>query len=109
MDFNVSVHDDSCHLRKFAGARAHESAAAAELAYPALHHPTDRLCRANCHPDVPANAALLQGVNTSICEQTFRVTNRYKFMVQHMYRWTSIVLLHELAEARNDSSKGTHA
>ena len=105
------IHDDACHLRRFADARAHESPAAWSLAYPQMNHIIDGMharghvdawCLANCHPKVPANAARLQGVNTSICEQTFRQTNRYKFMVQHMGRCTCTVFLHEVADARND-------
>ena len=110
-EFDICIHDDACHIRKFATARAAESAATQELAFPNMKYITDYMhsdghvdewCLQNCHPDVPVNKALLEGVNTSICEQTFRITNRFKFMVQHMHRWTAKKIVHEIAESRND-------
>ena len=104
------VHDSSCHMRKFADDRAEQSPAAAALAYPQIRYITDGFhsrghvdawCLANCAPSLPENSALLDGVNTSICEQTFRVTNRFRFMVQHMHQSACTELLNEIAEARN--------
>ena len=74
----VVVHDDACHLRKYADARRHTSDAAAALAFPRVQYVIDHMhfknhvdpwCRANCGPDVDANVALLQGINTPACEQ----------------------------------------
>jgi hypothetical protein len=109
-DLRIIVHDDACHVRKFATARAGDSAAATALAYPQMHYIMDKLhssghtdawCLSNCHPDLPENAEMLGQANTSICEQTFRVTNRFKYMVQHMHQATCNIFVHEIGEARN--------
>ena len=111
---NVIVHDDACHLRKFATARSGDSELAFNLAFPQVAYVTDGFhstghidewCKANCDPKLPHNAELVKDVNTSICEQTFRETNRFKYMVQHMHRFTATVFVNEIMDLRN-ASKG---
>ena len=73
----VIVHDDACHLRKFAEKHSGHSALAARLAYPSIKYIIDKMhakghtdawCLAHCHPDVPENALAVLGVRTPACE-----------------------------------------
>ena len=45
---------------------------------------TDKWCKQTCDPELPANAARLKGVRTSICEFTFTWLNKYKHQTKHM-------------------------
>jgi hypothetical protein len=58
------IHDDACHLRKYADGRKGDSEAAKLLAFPSVQYVTDRLharghvdswCLANCAPDAEVN------------------------------------------------------
>ena len=109
-DLNLVVHDDSCHLRKFCDTYAGSSAAARRLAFPNIKYVIDRLhsrghvdpwCLENCVAGAACNQALLEGVNTSICEQAFSRLGRHKFAIRWMDRLTSAMFLNEMAEVRN--------
>jgi hypothetical protein len=114
---SIVVHDDSCHLRKFADARAAESVAALRLAFPAIKYIIDRMhsrghvdewCLENCVAKAPCNQQLLEGVNTSVAEQMFSRLSRHKFTVRWMDRLTAAVFLTEMAEVRNNQWLRTH-
>ena len=111
-------HDDACHLRKFADARATDSDLARRLAYPRIQYITDGLhdrnhvdpwCLANCSPKVPSNAAAVAGDNSQVCEQLFAKIGRHKHSVRHMGKLTSAFFLNEMAATRNDDWLESHA
>ena len=104
------IHDDACHLRKFASAREQSSVATKTLTYPSIKYVMDRVhskghadpwCLQHCHPDAPETVTLLEGKNASVCEQLFSKTNRYGPMVRSMRRWTCVLFTHEVIAARN--------
>lgn len=87
------VHDDACHLHKFALARADMGANAARIAPPHLKYVcdifrmtghTDEWCRVHCNLRAPDFAARLKGVRTSVCEFTFTWLSAYKPQTKHM-------------------------
>ena len=91
------VHDDACHLRRFAQSRSGWSSLANPLTYPSMKYILDKFhakghvdpwCTANVAPDTPENAQILLGKNTSICETTFQWLSRYKHMYRKMNRWS---------------------
>ena len=95
----VILHDDACHLRRFADNRASASKLAADLAFPAMTYILDRFhapahvdpwCVQNVHPGLDCNRACVDGRNTSRCEQCFSWLRRYKHMFRTMGRWTGV-------------------
>ena len=110
-DIVIAVHDDACHLRRYADARTSDSIAARWLAFPAVQYITDRLharghadpwCLANCSPQAECNRDAVAGVNTQVCEQLFSDLGRHKLVSRIMDELTGAFLLHELAEVRNE-------
>ena len=106
----IVVHDDACHLRKFAGKRAADSEVARRLAYPQIQYIIDHMhsrghvdpwCLENCIATAPCNVAALEGVNTSVDEQMFSRLARHKFAVRWMDKLTGAMFLIEMAEVRN--------
>eukprot|EP00974_Lingulodinium_polyedra_P058426 5626555-Lingulodinium_polyedra.AAC.1 len=86
-DMRVLVHDDACHVRRFADKRAQTGAFARSLAHPALRYVVDRWharnhvdawCLANCHPDAPVVQGLLDGFKSSACETVNSWLSKYK-------------------------------
>jgi hypothetical protein len=82
-DLNVLMHDDACHLRRFADGRAHRSPFAKLLAYPQMHYILDRFharshvdqwCKDNVHPKIPLNDELVKNRNSSRCVRVPRST-----------------------------------
>ncbi len=62
----------------------------------------DRWCLEHCHPDVPANAQLLKGVNSSACELLFQWLSGYKAAFRHMGRNTAQFFLLEVLDLKNE-------
>ena len=92
-EIDIVIHDDACHLRKYAASRACKSPLARRLAYPQVKCVIDRFhskghvdhwCKQHCMHTSPENEKALQGVNTSVWEQQFSKLGRYKFMVSKM-------------------------
>lgn len=109
-EVSVLVHDDACHLRRFAAKRSGHSELAARLAYPSIRYVVDKMhakghvdpwCKANCHPDVPQNADAVRGVCTPRCEIVNSVIGRHKFALRHMRRRTAAFFVHEVIHLRN--------
>jgi hypothetical protein len=107
----VFVHDDACHLRKFAGKRAHESSAAKKLAFPGTVYIVDRMhmknhvdpwCKEHCDPDAECNREYAEGLNTEACEQLNAQVLRHKYMLRSMGQHTAAFFMHELADVRNE-------
>ena len=109
-ELEVLVHDDACHLRRFADKRRGHSEMAARLAYPRIQYIIDKMhakghvdkwCIENCHPDVPKNAEAIRGVCTPACEIVNSVVGRHKFALRHMRRRTASFFMHEVIQVRN--------
>ena len=105
------IHDDACHLRKFAQSRSSSSHMAWSIAYPQVHYVLDRLhasghkdewCKQNVHYDLPEYAPQLMGFNTQACEQCNAYLARMKFRFRHFQRYTLEFVIAELVEARNE-------
>ena len=104
------VHDDACHLRKYADARATSSTFAAKLTSQNIKYVVDWLhfrghvdpwCREHCDPDAPQNKSAMESVNTSACEQLFSALSRHRFVVSRMRAAIGTVFLNEVAAMRN--------
>jgi hypothetical protein len=109
-ELSVIVHDDSCHLRKFAGKHARSSTLAQRLAFPHMNYITDELhskghvdpwCLQNCSPKLPANQELLNGFKTSASETVNSVLGRHKFTIRNMKPLTRSFFMHEVVDSRN--------
>ena len=114
---DLVIHDDACHLRKFCDANGSASSIAAALRFPQVRYVVDQLhskghtdswCVGNCLSTSAANVDLVKNVNTQICEQTFSMLGRHKFVIRACDRLTAAVLLHELADVRNESWLAKH-
>ena len=110
-DVSVLIHDDACHTSKFCSKRADESIHAARLAPPNLQHicdpfhmagHTDAWCREHCDPRSAANAPLMEGIRSSVCEFTFTWLSRYKHQSKHMNEWGFKFFLLEMMRSHND-------
>ena len=106
----VVVHDDACHVRRFADRRQGHNEFARSLAFPAITYVVDHFhsathvdpwCRENCHPETPGMQAVLDGVKTSVCEATTSWLGRYKHTVRKMDRWAANFFLQEVIDLRN--------
>ena len=106
----VIVHDDACHLRRFAEKRRNVNAFAASLAFPRITYVVDRFharghvdkwCLENCHPDAPAVQGMMDGIKSSICESTNNWFGRYKHMARKMDRWACNFFLVEVIDLHN--------
>ena len=106
----VIVHDDACHLRRFAEKRRNVNAFAASLAFPRITYVVDRFharghvdkwCLENCHPDVSAVQGLMDGIKSSICETTSSWLGRYKHMARKINRWAYDFFLLEVIDLHN--------
>ena len=116
-EIDIVIHDDACHLRKYAASRAGKSPLARRLAYPQVKYVIDRFhskghvdhwCKQHCMHTSPENEKALQGVNTSVCEQQFSKLGRYKFMVSKMGAAIGAFFLNEVVELRN-KERARHA
>ena len=96
---DLIIHDDACHLRKYADARQGDSQAAKRLAFPNVRYVTDRLhakghvdqwCLQNCSPTAECNAAVMEHVNSQSCEQLFSQVKLHKSSVRVMGRLTAL-------------------
>ncbi|CAK9060449.1 unnamed protein product [Durusdinium trenchii] len=101
----VAVHDDACHLHKY------DSEAAAQIAPPEMKYVcdkfhmaghTDAWCKETCDPALPANASLLQGIRTSVCEFTFTWLSKYKHQTKHMNKHGFQFFLLDMAWSHNE-------
>ena len=110
-DLAVLVHDDACHLRRFADKRAHQSSFAKKLAFPEMMYAIDKFharghvdewCLNNCHPRCEAVKEAIEGVNTSICEITFTWAARFKHSFRKMGKYTASFFMNEMVQMRND-------
>lgn len=108
----VIVHDDACHLHKFAQARASSSERAQRIAPPSLRYACDSFhmaghkdawCRANCDPRSGHFASILAGIRTSVCEFTFAWLSGYKSQTKHMSEWSFRFFLQEVVQFHNES------
>lgn len=106
----VVVHDDACHLRRFADNRQGDSDFAASLAYPNIIYVVDRFharghvdpwCLENVHPKSPLVSKYVEEMNTSICEITFTWLSRFKHMYRKMNEHTSSFFMQEMIDERN--------
>ena len=99
-ELEIIVHDDACHLHKFACARASSSTRAAEIAPDSVRYVcdgfhvsghTDPWCLANCHPQAPPFEDRMKDIRTSVCEFTFAWLSRYRHQTKHMsefgFKW----------------------
>lgn len=111
-ELRVVVHDDACHLRKFATKQQGQSTVARRLAFPHVQYIIDKMharghvdqwCKANCHPEVPSNAEAIRGLKTPACETKNSVLGRHKFALRHMRKRTASFYLLELIDVRNAS------
>jgi hypothetical protein len=109
-EMDVAVHDDACHVMKFALARMGDSAQAARLAPPQLRYVcdpfhmaghTDQWCREHCDPKNDANAPLVKGIRTPVCEFTFTWLSRYRHQTKHMSEWGFKFFLLEMIASHN--------
>ena len=107
---DLIVHDDACHLHKYAEGRAADSVHAASLSPPKMLYAcdgfhatghTDQWCLATCHPKAPHLAAKLTGIRTSVCEFTFTWLSQYKHQAKHMSEHTFKHFIMEMIEAHN--------
>lgn len=105
------VHDDACHLHKYTQRRATHSAAAADIAPPNVTYVcdkfhmaghTDEWCKQTCDPALPANAARLHGIRTSVCEFTFTWLSKYKHQTKHMNEYGFHFFLLDMAWSHNE-------
>ena len=106
----VVVHDDACHLHKFAEARSSDSPHASDISPPKMLYAcdgfhasghTDPWCMANCHPKAPHVVEKLSGIRTSVCEFTFTWFSQYKHQTKHMSEHTFKHFIMEMIEAHN--------
>lgn len=110
-ELTVIVHDDACHLHKFTDARKADSDLAAKIAPPLMRFicdwfhikgHTDPWCLVTTHPKIAANAELVAGIRTSVCEFTFTWLSQYKHATKHMSEFTFRWFLLEVIDAHND-------
>ena len=92
-ELSTVVHDDACHLHRFARARGDVSAVAGSLAPPNMCYVCDIFhmaghvdpwCLEHCNPRAPCFESVLAGVRTSVCEFTFTWLSQYKHQTKHM-------------------------
>ena len=107
-ELHVLIHDDACHLRRYASNREGHSTFAQTLSYLDVAFVIDKFharghvdpwCSQHCAPRTTENAQLVCNANTSICEITFAWLARYKHMVRKMGEWTSKFFVSLGAEA----------
>ena len=116
-DFSIMIHDDACHLHKFADARKGESSFAAEIAPPQMRFicdvfhiagHTDPWCLVTTHPKAEGNEALVAGVRTSVCEFTFTWLSQYKHASKHMSQYSFSWFMMEMMDAHNQFVASGH-
>ncbi|CAK0809388.1 unnamed protein product, partial [Prorocentrum cordatum] len=104
----VLVHDDACHLCRFALLRDGQSDMATNIYK--LRYITDpfhskghvwKWCLENCAPTLPGNAARLAGVNANACEHRFRDLGHYRENVNAMGKEFARFFLTEMMDFRN--------
>ena len=110
---NVVLHDDACHLRRFADARAALSFLAHSLSFPQMRYILDRFhakghvdpwCLEHVHPENDGNKQLIEGKNSSRCEILFTWLKNYKHMFRTMGRWTGNFFVQEMLEMHNEEN-----
>ncbi len=108
---NLIVHDDGCHLHKFAETRATASAHAAAIAPPAMLYALDGFhcsghidpwCRVTCHPEAPMFKERLTGFRSSVCEFTFTWLAAFKHATKHMSEFGFKFFVLEMIDMHND-------
>ena len=62
----------------------------------------DSVCKAECFPDVPKNAAILDQFPTPICESVNAEMSPLAHTVHHMQRWLCLFLVSECIEVHNE-------
>jgi hypothetical protein len=106
------VHDDACHLHKFADRRKHLTPHASRIAPPQLLYVgdpfhmrghTDEWCLTHCNPKAPNFALALQGIRASVCEFTFTWLSAYKHQSKHMSEWGFKFFPCEMIRSHNDA------
>ena len=106
----VLIHDDSCHLRRFAAKHARKSPLTEKLQHPHVRYIVDRLhikghvdawCLRECHPDVPGNMPFTEGVQTSAAATLNSLMSRHRTAVRCMGRLMRSFFIHEVVETRN--------
>ncbi|CAK0903331.1 unnamed protein product [Prorocentrum cordatum] len=111
-ELKTLVHDDACRVRLFAKGRA-EGAAPGSLAVrlgqfryvvdrPHSKGHVDATCKAECFPDVPANAAALGDFPTPICESVNAQLSPLAHTVHHMGRWVCDFIVGECVDVHNE-------
>lgn len=105
----VTVHDDACHLRLMAESQTQRAAIAKRLIddcsyivdeYHASGH-VGVWCAQHVLPKLAANAALLDGFPTNICETINSELSPLGHTVHHMGRWTCQLYMQEVADVLN--------
>lgn len=106
------VHDDACHLHKFAERRSDLSLHAAAIAPPQMLYAGDPFhmvghidawCLARCNPSAPHIAPTMAGIRSSVCEFTFTWLSAYKHQSKHMSQWGFKFFLQEMIRSHNNS------
>jgi hypothetical protein len=109
----VILHDDACHLRRFAQKFAGQNELASSISYPRLKFVLDRFhasghvdpwCLQNVHPATQENAPLVAGQNTSANEILFAWLARYKHIFRKMNRWTGNFFVQEVMDLHNEAA-----
>jgi hypothetical protein len=109
-ELELVVHDDSCHVHRFAERRAGQSARANRLAPPRVQYVcdlfhssghVDEWCKEHCNPRSEKFKPLLEEFRTSVCEFTFTWLSRYKHQTKHMSRLGFNFFLLEMISAHN--------
>jgi hypothetical protein len=106
---SVVVHDDACHLRLMAESQEKRTAIATRLAADCSYivdeyHSTGHVghwCAEHCLPKLAANAALLDGFPTNICEIVNSELSPLGHTVHHMGRWTCQLFMQEVVDVMN--------
>lgn len=109
-ELSLIIHDDSCHLRKFARKHGGQSELGKRLQYPRAHYVIDCLhirghrdtwCLEHCHPDKGDHAQRMKDTNTSRAEQVNHVVGRHKHSLRSMGRFTRSFFMNEIIDSRN--------
>ena len=105
-EWSCLIHDDSCHMKRFACKHRGRSQLAQDLSemtfvldrFHAASH-TDIWCHRHCHPC--QHKELLKDFDTSSAERVNSVLGRHKFCMRQMSSGTRRFYLQEIIETRN--------
>jgi hypothetical protein len=111
-ELTVAVHDDSCHLRVFARTHRREDDEMSKrlsdenflyiVDRPHSRGHVDPVCKVECFPTVPRNAAALCSFPTPICESVNSELSPLAHTVHHMQRWLCFFLVTECVDVHNE-------